>query len=88
MQPKSSRERGEKHDDNWNWFVEGKNFESLDRYAGCDELLEFIRTLNMPVEILSSSGGYIHHEEVKKQKKLWLERNDILLLRILFLVDT
>lgn len=78
LQPKSSRERGEKHDDNWNWFVEGKNFESLEQYAGCVELLEFIRTLNIPVEILSSSGGFIHHEEVKKQKKIWLKRHGIL----------
>lgn len=77
MQPKSSRERGEKQDDNWNWFVEGKNFETLDQYTGCNELLEFIRTLNIPVEILSSSGGHNHHVEVKKQKKIWLKRNGI-----------
>ena len=34
----SSRERGEKHDDNWNTFVDGKNFETLDWYPGGKEL--------------------------------------------------
>ncbi len=73
----SSRERGEKHDDNWNRFVDGKNFETLDWYPGGKELLKYINSLNIPVEILSSSGGQLHHEEVKRQKKVWLESHNI-----------
>ena len=73
----SSRERGEKHDDNWNHFVDGKNFETLDWYPGGKELLEFIISLDIPVEILSSSGGRMHHEEVKRQKKVWLNSHGI-----------
>ena len=73
----SSRERGEKHDDNWNHFVEGKNFETLDWYPGGKELLEYIISLDIPVEILSSSGGRMHHEEVKRQKKVWLKSHGI-----------
>ena len=73
----STRERGEKHDDNWNQFVEGKNFETLDWYPGGKELLKYIISLDIPVEILSSSGGRMHHEEVKRQKKVWLKRHHI-----------
>jgi hypothetical protein len=73
----SSRERGEKHDDNWNTFVDGRNFETLDWYPGGKELLKYIISLDIPVEILSSSGGRLHHEEVKKQKKVWLKRHHI-----------
>ena len=72
-----SRERGEKHDDKWNTFVEGNNFETLDWYPGGKELLKFIISLDIPVEILSSSGGRLHHEEVKRQKKVWLKRHHI-----------
>jgi hypothetical protein len=73
----SSRERGEKHDDKWNQFVEGKNFETLDWYPGGQELLKYIISLDIPVEILSSSGGRMHHEEVKRQKKVWLKSHNI-----------
>lgn len=73
----SSRERGEKHDDNWNRFVDGKNFETLDWYPGGKELLKFVLSLDIPIEILSSSGGKMHHEEVKKQKKVWLKQHNI-----------
>lgn len=73
----SSRERGEKHDDNWNRFVDGNNFENLNWYSGGKELLKYILTLDIPIEILSSSGGRMHHEEVKRQKKVWLKRHHI-----------
>ena len=40
-------------------------------------MLKYIISLDIPVEILSSSGGRLHHEEVKKQKKVWLKRHHI-----------
>jgi hypothetical protein len=73
----SSRERGEKHDEKWNQFVEGNNFETLEWYPGGKELLKYIISLDIPVEILSSSGGRMHHEEVKRQKKVWLKNYNI-----------
>ena len=33
--------------------------------------------MNVPVEILSSSGGVRFHEEVKNQKKFWLKSQGI-----------
>ena len=77
IQPKSSRERGEKRDHKWDEFVDGNNFETLDWYPGGKELLKFVMSLDIPIEILSSSGGRNHHEAVKKQKKVWLKNQCI-----------
>ncbi len=71
------RSHGEKVTLEWDKFVDGKNFESLDWHPGGIELLKFIISLDIPVEILSSSGGQCHHEEVKRQKKVWLKRHHI-----------
>lgn len=77
IEPNAQRERGEKRDFKWDEFVNGNNFESLDWYPGGKELLKFVLTLDIPIEILSSSGGRSHHEAVKKQKKVWLEKQNI-----------
>jgi len=71
------RSHAEKVTLEWDKFVEGKNFETLDWHPGGLELLKYIISLDIPVEILSSSGGHKHHEEVKKQKKIWLKRHHI-----------
>jgi hypothetical protein len=73
----AKRPHGEKITLEWNKFVEGKNFESLDWQPGGLELLKYIISLDIPVEILSSSGGHKHHDEVKRQKKIWLKRHHI-----------
>ena len=62
---------------NFDQFVKGKNFETLDVIQGAEELLEFVRTLDIPVEILTSSGGTTHHEEVASQKLKWLRQHGI-----------
>jgi hypothetical protein len=73
----SKRPHGEKITLEWNKFVEGNNFENLDWHPGGLELLKYIISLDIPVEILSSSGGHKHHDEVKRQKKVWLKRHHI-----------
>ena len=58
----------------WETFVKGKNFEVLPPHKGGVELLEYLGTefKDIPVEILSSSGGQHFHEEVAEQKRKWL----------------
>mgnify|MGYP003338391153 CR=1 FL=1 len=46
------RSHGEKITLEWNKFVEGKNFENLDWHPGGLELLKYIISLDIPVEIL------------------------------------
>lgn len=77
MNPEPNRERSEKRDYKWDEFVSGNNFETLEWYPGGQELLEYVLSLDIPIEILSSSGGRTHHEAVKKQKEMWLKNNHI-----------
>ena len=77
IDPQPNRERGEKRDHKWDEFVDGNNFETLEWYPGGKELLKYVLSLDIPIEILSSSGGRRHHEAVKKQKKIWLKKHYI-----------
>jgi hypothetical protein len=62
----------------WPQFIEDKEFETLDWHPGGQELLTFIRKqTHITVEMLSSSGGVKHHDEVKRQKKVWLKKYGI-----------
>ena len=64
---------------NWHDFIQGKNFEKLDWYPGGEQLLVFLRKQHpeIEVEILSSSGGPQFHDEVARQKKVWLKMHHI-----------
>lgn len=73
-----SRIKGSDWDDKWKYFIGNKNFESLEKFPGCDELMYFVDTTGISVEILSSSGGRGYHKEVEEQKRIWLENQGIL----------
>lgn len=57
---------------NFEEFIRGNNFVDLDYMPNATRLLEFVDGLGVDVEILSSSGGALHHSEVEMQKKIWL----------------
>ena len=63
--------------DNWKKFVDDRDFETLDKHKHADEVLAVVRSLKLPVEILSSSGGGYSHDMVVEQKKTWLRNNGI-----------
>lgn len=62
---------------NWKAFVEGNNFATLSWNKGAVELLAYVASLQVPVEILSSSGGGDLHDVVVPQKLKWLESKGI-----------
>jgi hypothetical protein len=62
---------------NWETFIKGSNFSTLDKHKDADKLLQFVDELQVPVEILSSSGGKEFHAEVTSQKIEWLCNNSI-----------
>jgi hypothetical protein len=62
---------------NWTKFVEGRNFEKLDWFPGGQELIKYVQSTKLPVEILSSSGGEKFHGEVTVQKIHWLKKHGI-----------
>lgn len=61
----------------WVDFVTNRRFVDLKLLNGAAKLLEFVKTLNVPVEILSSSGGPEFHESVTAQKIEWLNKHHI-----------
>lgn len=64
--------------ENWHVFCQNGHFENLDWYPGALVLLDHIKRTNIPVEILSSSGGQKYHDIVTEQKKKWLKEHNIL----------
>lgn len=72
--------RNQKHfNPNWEQFIRGENFSTLDLFPGAEALIEYVRSIdqNVNVEILSSSGGKTFHNEVSIQKNEWLMKLDI-----------
>lgn len=57
---------------NWKNFVETRQFSTLDWFPGGKELIKYVDSLGVRVEILSSSGGIRNHSEVRDQKVEWL----------------
>jgi len=58
-------------------FINGQNFATLDLYPGALSLLKFLRSLPIPVDMLSSSASPEYHEEISRQKKIWLDTHQI-----------
>lgn len=75
--PEQTEDRKVHFHDNWDAFVQGGNFGTLDMHPDATKLLEAVETLNVPVEILSSSGGRKYHDCVTLQKEAWLRNHGI-----------
>jgi hypothetical protein len=72
--PNSHRDRKE-FSKNWEVFISGKHFETLDWWPGGPELISYLAK-NVPisdVEILTSSGGNKYHDLVVVQKHKWIK---------------
>lgn len=61
----------------WSKFVKEGHFSTLDWNPGGIELWNYISSFNIPIEILSSSGGYKFHGLIRDQKEVWLRLRDI-----------
>lgn len=56
----------------FNTFIEYKQFASLDMMPDARMLLDHLNTLDIPVEILSSTARQESHEDISDQKRVWL----------------
>lgn len=74
--PREARDKKEFNPD-WKTFIKEKSFEKLEWNPGGKELLAYVRSLNVPIEILSSSGGERYYGEVTAQKIHWLRNHGI-----------
>jgi len=63
-----------------NFILVKRGFENLPWYPGGKEMIRFAKQIakkGIPVEILTSTGGESYHNEVKKQKNIWLKKQGI-----------
>jgi len=74
--PNSSRDK-KNWSENWTDFIMTKQFETLDIFPGAIELLRYVRRTELPIEILTSSGGAKYHNLVAEQKGVWLKKQGL-----------
>ena len=58
-------------------FIQTKQFASLDMMPDAKILLNFLNTLDIPIEILSSTARAESHEDISNQKMVWLSSHGI-----------
>lgn len=76
MKPKQAEDKA-KFEHLFDDFILNQNFATLDLYPGAVKLLEVLKSLPVPTEILSSSASPDRHEEISRQKKIWLDTHQI-----------
>lgn len=58
-------------------FIKDQHFASLEMMPDAFALIDYLRNLPLPIEILSSTGRPASHEEVSRQKMVWLQTHGI-----------
>jgi hypothetical protein len=58
-------------------FILTRQFQTLELMPGAIELIEFLRGLDVPTEILSSTSNENRHTDISEQKLKWLENHQI-----------
>lgn len=74
--PEDARDKKE-FNPHWKQFVQTEQFKTLNYWPGAEKLLDYVESLNLDVEILTSSGGLKFHESVAQQKVHWLVARNI-----------
>jgi len=58
-------------------FIQNKEFQTLDLMPDATELLSYLKTCGVPVEILSSTARPVSNAEISRQKEIWLGKHNI-----------
>ena len=62
---------------NFDEFIATKQFASLEMMPQAEQLISFLKGIDIPTKILSSTASEARHDEISKQKLLWLETHGI-----------
>ena len=76
MEPKEAEKKKE-FDKFFNEFIVTSQFASLDLMPGAMDAITFLRKLNIPTQILSSTANQERYEDISNQKLIWLQRHGI-----------
>ena len=58
-------------------LIANGHFATLDMMPEGKELLDYLVTLDIPIEILSSTSNEFHYEAISKQKNEWLIKHNL-----------
>ena len=58
-------------------FIAEEQFAKLDLLPDAVELIEYLKSLDVPTEILSSTSSERRDADIRKQKLEWLDKHDI-----------
>ena len=58
-------------------FIKSHQFATLDLMPDAKELLSYLNTTGVPVEILSSTAREDSHADISRQKQIWLDKHHI-----------
>ena len=58
-------------------FIARKEFQTLELMPGAHTLIDYLRKAPVPTQILSSTASPETHDEVEKQKLIWLQTHGI-----------
>jgi FMN phosphatase YigB (HAD superfamily) len=63
--------------DKFDIFIKNKSFANLDMMPDAKDLLAYLKTIEVPIEILSSTAFPAVHNEITYQKEIWLKKHHI-----------
>ena len=58
-------------------FINSHQFATLDMIPDAKQLLSYLNTTGVPVEILSSTARPEHYDDIGRQKQIWLDKHHI-----------
>lgn len=76
MHPREA-EKNQKFNKFFDEFIATKQFATLDLMPGAVAGMKYLDSLGIPIEILSSTASEERYEPISKQKRVWLQINNI-----------
>jgi len=73
----SQAEKQKKYNHFFDEFIKTGQFASLDMMPGAMDGITFLRKLNVPTQILSSTANGERYDAISKQKMIWLQKHGI-----------
>jgi hypothetical protein len=73
----SNNKKNELYKKKFHEFIENKNFSNLDPMEDLQVGLEYLRTLDVHIWLLTSTAREEYLNEVSSQKRIWLKNNNI-----------
>ena len=81
MEPRQAEKRKE-FNKYFDEFIETKQFETLEMMPQAEQLIDFLKSIDIPTKILSSTASQARYDAIAPQKEKWLDEHNIHFERI------